>query len=59
MAARVDTRAAVELSGLPATEEDVSVFSELQEVGKILKLPVLDSLIFNKREFYSLKDLKL
>ncbi len=36
--------------------EDKEVFNRLKDAGEILDLKVLDSIIFNKKEFYSLTD---
>lgn len=40
---------------LSPSEEDIDIFNKLKQVGKILNLFVLDSIIFNKKEFYSMK----
>ena len=39
---------------LNPSECDLRVYEKLKEAGKILKISVLDSIIFNKKEFYSL-----
>jgi len=36
--------------------EDKDIFKKLREAGDIIDLKVLDSIIFNKKEFYSLTD---
>ncbi len=36
--------------------EDREVFKKLSEAGEIIDLQVLDSVIFNKKEYYSLTD---
>jgi DNA repair protein RadC len=36
--------------------EDKEIFNKLKEIGNILDLKVLDSIIFNKKEFYSLNN---
>ena len=41
---------------LNPSECDKKVFDKLKEAGKILKISVLDSIIFNKKEFYSLNN---
>ena len=41
---------------LKPSDEDKEVFNKLKEVGDILDLKVLDSIIFNKKEFYALSD---
>jgi DNA repair protein RadC len=39
---------------LEPSQEDITIFQKLQEIGRIIQLAVLDSIIFNEREFYSL-----
>ena len=39
---------------LKPSHEDKEVFNRLKEIGEILDLKVLDSIIFNKKEFYSI-----
>ena len=39
---------------LRPSEEDINSYKELKKIGRILDLNVLDSIIFNKTEFYSL-----
>ena len=39
---------------LSPSEEDASVFATLKKVGDLLSMKVLDSVIFNKKEFYSM-----
>ena len=39
---------------LRPSEEDIDIYKELKNIGRILDLNVLDSIIFNKTEFYSL-----
>ena len=39
---------------LRPSEEDINGYKELKKIGRILDLNVLDSIIFNKTEFYSL-----
>lgn len=39
---------------LSPSDEDKEVFDKLKEIGKILDLRVLDSIIFNKTKYYSL-----
>lgn len=35
--------------------EDINVYNKLKECGKILNLNVIDFIIFNKKEYYSVK----
>lgn len=44
---------------LNPSEEDAQVFEDLKEAGKLLEIKVLDSIIFNKKEFYTLRWKKL
>jgi|SRR3989344_7362728 len=39
---------------LTPSEPDLNVFERLKDGGKLLNIKVLDSIIFNKKEFYSL-----
>lgn len=39
---------------LNPSEEDKEIFSTLKAIGKIISLTVLDSIIFNKKQYYSL-----
>ena len=39
---------------LNPSDEDLSIFKKLKDSGDILQLSVLDSIIFNKKEYYSL-----
>ena len=39
---------------LRPSKEDINGYKELRKIGRILDLNVLDSIIFNKTEFYSL-----
>jgi len=41
-------------NSLKPSDEDKDIFKKLVEAGDILDLKVLDSIIFNKKEFYSL-----
>lgn len=41
---------------LTPSYEDKEVFKKLSEAGDIIDLKVLDSIIFNKKQFYSLTD---
>jgi len=41
---------------LKPSNEDKEVFNKLKEIGKILDLNVLDSIIFNKKDFYSMEE---
>ena len=41
---------------LKPSDEDKQIFKQLQEAGEIIDLKVLDSIIFNEKEFYSLND---
>ena len=43
---------------LDPSQEDITLFDKLKEMGDLLDLEVLDSIIFNKKEFVSLKELK-
>ena len=43
-------------NSLKPSEEDKEVFNKLKEIGDILDLKVLDSIIFNKNKFYSLEN---
>lgn len=40
---------------LAPSSEDKNVFNDLKKVGDLLLLRVLDSIIFNKKEYYSLR----
>ena len=40
---------------LEPSQEDKEIFNKLKEVGDVLDLKVLDSIIFNKKEYYSMK----
>jgi len=42
-------------NNLNPSEGDILIFNRLQEGGKILNLKVLDSIIFNKKQFYSME----
>ena len=39
---------------LTPSEPDLNVFERLKDGGKLLNIKVLDSIIFNKKEFYSI-----
>jgi len=39
---------------LKPSDEDLTIFEKLKDIGELLQLKVLDSLIFNKKEFYCL-----
>ena len=41
---------------LTPSPEDIDVFEKLSEVGDIILINILDSIIFNKKEFYSIKN---
>lgn len=41
---------------LRPSDEDKKVFEQLKDAGNIIDIKVLDSIIFNKKEFYSLKE---
>jgi len=41
---------------LKPSEEDKEIFNKLKDAGRIIDIKVLDSIIFNKKEFYSLKE---
>src|SRR3989344_5770325 len=41
-------------NNLTPSNEDLNIFKLLKEGGELLNIKVLDSLIFNKKEFYSL-----
>jgi len=41
---------------LTPSYEDEDIFKRLCEAGETIDIKVLDSIIFNKKEFYSLKD---
>ena len=41
---------------LNPSDEDIQVYKMLKNAGDILNLKVIDSIIFNKKEFYSLND---
>lgn len=43
-------------NNLEPSKEDREAFNELKKIGGILDLPVIDSIIFNKKYFYSLCD---
>lgn len=45
-------------SNLTPSYEDEEVFKKLKEMGKILNISILDSIIFNKKEFFSLEGVK-
>lgn len=44
---------------LNPSNEDIQIYKDLKEIGDILGLTVLDSIIFNKNEFYSLNDIEV
>jgi len=39
---------------LTPSPDDIEIFKKLKQGGKLLQLPVLDSIIFNKTEYYSI-----
>jgi len=39
---------------LNPSEEDINIYDKLKEGGKFIGIKVLDSVIFNKKEFYSM-----
>lgn len=41
---------------LTPSESDRHIYDELKKAGKIIKLPVLDFIIFNKKQYYSLRE---
>jgi len=41
---------------LNPSQEDITIFKDLSKFGDIISLRVLDSIIFNEKEFYSLND---
>ena len=41
-------------SDIKPSTEDISIFSMLKQAGDIISLKCLDSIIFNKKEFYSM-----
>lgn len=41
---------------LEPSSEDMEIYKQLKKCGEILQLKVLDSIIFNKKEFYSMKN---
>ena len=41
---------------LKPSNEDINVFKDLVKIGDIISLKVLDSIIFNKKEFYSINE---
>lgn len=41
---------------LNPSSEDIEVFENLKKAGNIIDIQVIDSIIFNKKEFYSLKN---
>ena len=43
-------------SSLTPSQEDIKVYDYLKKGCEILNLKILDSIIFNKKEFYSLND---
>jgi len=43
---------------LTPSYDDKEIYRKLKEIGDILDLKVLDSIIFNEKEFFSLKELK-
>jgi len=43
-------------NNLDPSNSDNEIYSRLKELGKILQLKVLDSIIFNKKEFYSMEE---
>lgn len=45
-------------SNLDPSDEDILIFKKLREIGEILNICVLDSIIFNKEGFYSQIDLE-
>ena len=43
---------------LKPSYEDKEVFRELQKAGSIIDLPIIDSIIFNEKEFYSMEEME-
>ena len=43
---------------LNPSKEDIDIFKRLKDAGDIINIEVLDSIIFNKKQFYALKDMK-
>jgi len=43
-------------NSLNPSSEDKEIFKKIKDAGEILGIKVLDSIIFNKKEFYSLND---
>jgi len=41
---------------LKPSDEDKDIYKKLKEAGDIINIKVLDSVIFNKKEFYSLNE---
>lgn len=41
---------------LTPSEEDIAMAKRLKEIGEWIDVEVLDNIIFNEREYYSLKD---
>ncbi len=39
---------------LKPSQEDREIYEKLKEAGNVINLPVIDCIIFNKKEFYSL-----
>ncbi|GAG74993.1 unnamed protein product, partial [marine sediment metagenome] len=42
---------------LKPSTEDIDIFERLKQVGDIISLKCLDSIIFNKKEFYSMHEM--
>jgi DNA repair protein RadC len=45
-------------NNLNPSSEDRDIFEKLMKAGEVLNLPILDSIIFNKKEFYSMENEK-
>jgi DNA repair protein RadC len=43
---------------LTPSQDDINLFEMLMKAGEIINIDVLDSIIFNKKEFYSIKEVK-
>jgi len=41
---------------LTPSYEDIGINNKIKECGELLQIELLDSVIFNKKEFYSIKD---
>ena len=41
---------------LKPSKEDINIYKDFEKIGDIISISVLDSIIFNKKEYYALKE---